>query len=373
MARKRRTVRSGVEKLKPYEPGRPMSLVRRELGLDDVIKLASNECPYPPFPRALAAMKKAVDHVNRYPDDNATFLKEKLSTFMKVPVDRIMIGHGSNELIRLLAEVVLEPGDEAVMASPSFVVYPHAVKITGATPVEVPLKEDRHDLEAMLAAVNEKTKMVFVCNPNNPSGTFVGRGELESFLGKLNKNIVVVMDEAYFELVTDDSYPDGLDYIEERRPIVVLRTFSKVYGLAGCRVGYGVAPGELVQAVNRVRDAFNVGTVGLIGAIFSLDCREEVAERRRLNAEGLSYLAGEFERLGLSYIPSQTNFIMVDVGDADRRVTNALVKGGVIVRPGDALGYYGYIRVSVGTPAENERFVSALERVLDSERVGLEA
>ena len=361
----RTILRKGIEDLTPYEPGRPMSVVKRELGLADVIKLASNECPYPPFPRALAAMKKAAERVNRYPDDNSTFLKEKLSSFLKVPALNVMIGHGSNELIRLLAEVILEPGDEAVMASPSFVVYPHAVKITGATPIEVPLGEHRHDLKAMLRAVGDRTKMVFICNPNNPTGTIVYREELEDFLKEIGDDVVVVIDEAYYELVDDPGYPNGLEYFNGERPIVVLRTFSKVYGLAGCRVGYGVAPEWLVQAVNRVKDAFNVGTVGQIGAIFSLDCQDEVAERRRLNRDGLAYLVREFFRLNLAYIPSFANFIMVNVGDEDRKVTEALLKAGVIVRPADIFGYSGWIRVSVGTPEENERFISALERVLN--------
>ncbi|MHB0977209.1 MAG: histidinol-phosphate transaminase [Candidatus Aquicultorales bacterium] len=369
----RKTIRQGVEKLKPYEPGKPMSLVRRDLGLDEVIKLASNECPYPPFPKVVKAMQKAVGFVNRYPDDNGTFLKEKLSDFLKVPVENLMIGHGSNELIRLLAEVILEPGDEAVMASPSFVVYPHAVKITGATPVEVPLVEDRHDLEGMKAAITEKTKMVFICNPNNPTGTTVNKDEVEKFLREIDEDIVVVLDEAYFELIDDPNYPDGIKYTNNERPIVVLRTFSKVYGLAGCRIGYGVAPEEIVQAVNKVRDAFNVGTVGQIGAIFSLDCRAEVKERRRLNQQGLAYLTNEFMRLRVGFIPSQANFIMANVGDEDRRIWNALLNEGVITRPGDVFGYYGWIRVSVGTPEENERFVSVLETVLEKERVELEA
>lgn len=369
----RKLIRNGIEKLTPYEPGRPVSQVKRELGLDDVIKLASNECPYPPFPRALAAMRKAAGHVNRYPDDNATFLKEKLGNFLEVPVTNIMVGHGSNELIRLIAEAVLDPGDEAVMAKPSFVVYPHAVKLVGGVPIEVPLADHRHDLKAMRDAVTDKTKLVFVCNPNNPTGTIVAREELEEFLGVIDKDIVVVMDEAYFELVADDSYPDGLDYVEKNRPVVVLRTFSKVYGLAGCRIGYGVASEELVQAVNRVRDAFNTGTIGQIGAIFSLDCQDEVAERRELNLAGVEYLESEFARLGLEFVPTRTNFIMVDVGDEDRKVMKALMREGVIVRPGDVFGYYGWVRVSVGTPEENERFISALEEVLDRERVGSEA
>lgn len=358
-------IRQEVDTLKPYEPGRPISQVKRDLGLEDVIKLASNECPYPPFPQAETAMREAVHYVNRYPDGGSTFLKEKLAAHLNVSAARLMIGHGSNELIRLLANVILRKGDEAVMANPSFVVYPMVVKLMAAKPVEVPLAEYRHDLAAMLKAVTKKTKLVFICNPNNPTGTIVYRSEVDEFMSKLPENIVVVFDEAYFELVDSAQYPNGLDYLDGERPVVVFRTFSKVYGLAGCRIGYGIAPEFLVEAVNKAREPFNVNSVAQIGALFSLGAQDEVERRKRLNFEARDYLYGEFERLGLDYVPTEANFILVDVGRSGRKVWDALMRRGVIVRPGDIFGYPTHLRVTIGTPEENQRFVSELEGILE--------
>jgi len=363
-------LRRGLEQLIPYEPGRPISLVEKELGIEEAIKLASNESPYKPFPKVVEAMREAVLELNRYPDGGSTFLREKIAAKLGVPASRIMVGSGSNELLRLLANVLLNPEDEAVMANPSFIVYPTVVKLMNARAVEVPLKDHRHDLDAMADAITERTKIVFVCNPNNPTGTIITRDELDKFLSKIPEDIVVVLDEAYFELVRDDSYPNGMDYINGNRPVVVFRTFSKVYGLAGCRVGYGIAPEFLVKAVNKVREPFNVSTIAQVGALFSLDCDEDVEERSRLNDEGLKYLYGEFEKHGLDYIPSHANFVLVDVGANGRQVSNELMKKGVIVRSGDIFGYPGHIRVSVGTPDENARFIEELVNVLQDFRKG---
>ena len=357
-------LRRGLEGLIPYEPGRPISVVEKELGIEEAIKLASNESPYQPFPQVIEAMQQAVFEVNRYPDGGCTFLREKLADRLGVTPSMIMVGSGSNELLRLLANVLLNPEDEAVMANPSFIVYPTVVKLMNAKPVEVPLKDYRHDLDAMAAAINERTKMVFICNPNNPTGTMVTRDEVEAFMAKIPTDVVVVLDEAYFELVRDEDYPNGLDYIAGERPVVVFRTFSKVYGLAGCRIGYGIAPEFIIQAINKVREPFNVSTIAQVGAFVSLDCTAEVEERSLLNDDGLRYLCQEFARLSLDYVPSHANFVLLDVGVDGRALSNELMKRGVIVRSGDIFGYPQHIRVSVGTPGENARFISELENVL---------
>ena len=357
-------IRRGLEDIKPYEPGRPIELVEKELGITEAIKLASNESPYAPFPKVLEAMRESLLDVNRYPDGGSTFLREGLSNKLGVPASRIMVGQGSNELLRLLANVLLDPGDEAVMADPSFIVYPTVTKLMNAKPILVPLKDHAHDLDAMAKAITPRTKMVFICNPNNPTGTIVTRDEVERFIESVPEDVVIVFDEAYFELVRDNNYPNGMDYINEDRPIVVLRTFSKVHGLAGCRIGYGIAPEFIITAVNKVREPFNVTSVAQAGALASLECDTAVEERSRLNTQGLEYLYKEFKRMGLDYIPSHANFILVDIGIDDRMMSLELMKRGIIVRSGDIFGYPKYFRVTVGTPEENKRFIGELEALL---------
>ncbi|MHB8841730.1 MAG: histidinol-phosphate transaminase [Candidatus Aquicultor sp.] len=357
-------IRRGLEDIKPYESGRPIELVEKELGITEAIKLASNESPYAPFPKVLEAMRESLLDVNRYPDGGSTFLREGLSNKLGVPASRIMAGQGSNELLRLLANVLLDPGDEAVMADPSFIVYPTVTKLMNAKPILVPLKDHAHDLNAMAKAITPRTKMVFICNPNNPTGTIVTRDEVERFLASVPKDVVIVFDEAYFELVRDNNYPNGMDYINDDRPVVVLRTFSKVHGLAGCRIGYGIAPEFIIAAVNKVREPFNVTSVAQAGALASLECDAEVEERSHLNTEGLEYLYKEFRRMGLDFIPSHANFILVDIGIDDRMMSLELMKRGIIVRSGDIFGYPKYFRVTVGTPEENKRFIGELEALL---------
>lgn len=361
-------IRYGLEDIKPYEPGRPIELVEKELGITEAIKLASNESPYGPFPRVIEAMKDALFNANRYPDGGSTFLREKIAAKLNVSPSKVMVGHGSNELLRLLANVLLNPGDEAVMATPSFIVYPTVVKLMHARAVEVPLKGHRHDLEAMADAVTDKTKIIFICNPNNPTGTIVTRDEVERFMERIPKDVVVVFDEAYYELVKAHDYPNGLDFVGGKNPVVVLRTFSKVYGLAGCRIGYGIAPEFIIEAVNKVREPFNVNSVGQAGALRCLDCDEEVKERQNLNDEGLAFLYKEFSRLGLSYIPSHANFVLVDIGMNDRATSAMLMKRGIIVRSGDIFGYPNYLRVTVGKPDENVKFIEHLEDIVKSRK-----
>jgi len=360
--------RSELDGLRPYSPGKPISDVKRELGLKKVIKLASNESPYPPFSEAIEAIWSARNEVYRYPDGGCVELKNKLAKFLNVSETNLMIGNGSNELLRLLAQVCLNPGDEAIMANPSFIVYPTVTKIMNGVCREIPLKNHRHDLVKMLDAVNDKTKIIFICNPNNPTGTIATKPEVDDFLRKVPDGVMVVFDEAYFEYVDNKDYPNGLDYFSEEKQIVILRTFSKIYGLAGCRIGYGIASQPIVSAVNKIREPFNVNHLAQVAAMASLGCENQVKERKKLNIEQKFYLYKTFDEMGLDYVKSEANFILVDVKQNSRKVFDQLLRKGIIVRTGDIFGpdYENYIRVTIGTPEENKKFIKALREVLSS-------
>ncbi|MDO8885297.1 histidinol-phosphate transaminase [Candidatus Oleimmundimicrobium sp.] len=361
-------LRSELDILKSYSPGKPISDVKRELGLKEVIKLASNESPYPPFPEAIEAIWSARNEAYRYPDSGCVELKNKLASFLDVLESNLMIGNGSNELLRLLAQVCLNPGDEVIMANPSFIVYPTVTKIMNGVCREIPLKNHKHDLVKILDAVNDKTKIVFICNPNNPTGTIVTKTEVEDFLRNVPDGVMVVFDEAYFEYVDNKNYPNGLDYFSEDKQIVVLRTFSKIYGLAGCRIGYGIASRSIVSAVNKIREPFNVNHLAQVAAMASLGCKNQVKERKKLNLEQKFYLYKAFDEMGLDYVKSEANFILVDVKKDSREVFDKLLYKGIIIRTGNIFGldYEDYIRVTIGTPEENKKFIKALREVLSS-------
>ncbi|MDP3013249.1 MAG: histidinol-phosphate transaminase [Candidatus Subteraquimicrobiales bacterium] len=367
--------RRELDEIKPYEPGKSIEEVQRELKLDGVVKLASNETSLPPFPEAVKAMESVLCGVNRYPDDNCLTLKDKLSIFLRVPVENMMIGHGSNELIKLIAQALLYPEDEAIMSTPSFAFYEMAVKIMGGVCQAVPLKNFRHDLESILERINSKTKLIMLDIPNNPVGTIVYQDELDKFLAKVPEEVVIILDQAYFEYVEDKRCPDGLNYFRnedeslataKQKIIIVLRTFSKVYSLAGCRIGYGVAPKFLVEVVNKIREPFDVNSIAQAGALASLDCPDEVEKRRLLNLKQKRYLYDGLRWLGVEFIPTEGNFIFINLRQDSRKVFDKLLFEGVIVRTGDifGLGYENYIRVSIGTPEENKKFVEALRKVL---------
>lgn len=361
--------RPQIMAIKPYVPGKPIEEVERELGISDVIKLASNENPLGPSPLAVEAMKKALDNVHRYPDGNCFYLKQALARFWGVTPDHLFVGNGSDEIIKLIAEAFLSEGEEAVMGHPSFSEYDFAVKIMGGQSVFVPLKNNTYDLEAMAKAVTEKTKLVFVCNPNNPTGTIVKKAEVDKLLAALPDHVITVIDEAYYEYVGDSDYPDSLEYVRANKNVIVLRTFSKIYGLAGLRVGYGIAKPELVSLLMRVREPFNVNLLGQAAAIAALEDREHVERSRRANEEGKEYLYREFERMGLAYAPTETNFIWLVIRADCRKVFNKLLKRGVIVRTGDIFDAPDVIRVTIGTMEQNRRFIVNLEEVLKEEGV----
>ncbi len=346
-----------------YEPGKPIEEVARELGLDPagIIKLASNENPFGPSPRALAVAQQALVHGELYPDGGCFALRQKLAAARGLGADQFIVGNGSNEIIELLGHALLRPGDEVVMGAPAFVVYKLVTLVFGAKAVEVPLVNHRHDLARLAAAITPRTRMVYVCSPNNPTGTANAEAELLAFARALPDHVVAVFDEAYAEYV--EPAPDLRPLIREGRKVVCLRTFSKIYGLASLRIGYGYAAPEIVALLNRVRQPFNVNAIAQAAAIAALDDREFAAKCVHENRAGLGQLEAGFKALGREYVPSVANFILVHVGDG-LRVFEALQRRGVIVRPVKSYGMPEWIRVTVGTHAQNERLLAELKTAL---------
>ncbi len=342
-----------------YEPGKPIEYVARELGLEPagIVKLASNENPWGPSPRAIDAAKLALEHGELYPDGGCFALRHKLAAKWEMGADQFVIGNGSNEIIELLGHVFLGEGDEVVMGAPAFVVYKLVTLLFGAKAVEVPLKEWRHDLPAMLAAITPHTKLVFVCSPNNPTGTANSEAELLAFARALPEHVIGVFDEAYAEFV--ENAPDLRTLISERRKVIFLRTFSKIYGLASLRVGYGYGGAELCAWLNRVRQPFNVNAIAQAAAIAAMDDHAFAEKTARENRLGLTYLENACGALGLEVVPSVANFLLVRVGDG-MRIFDGLQRKGIIVRPVKSYGLSEWVRITVGTREQNDRLLSAL-------------
>jgi histidinol-phosphate aminotransferase len=349
--------------LAAYPPGMPLEELEREYGITGSIKLASNENPFGPSPRALEAIQQALRTLHRYPDGSGFYLRRALAERLGVAADAVILGNGSNEIIELVTRAFLRPGDEAVMGDQAFIIYQMVVRAAGAVPRPVPLKRYTHDLDAFAQAITPATRLVFLANPNNPTGTIYKRDEWEDFLHTLPSTVVVVADDAYADFVEDPEYPDSLTYQRRGRFLVTLRTFSKIYGLAGLRIGYGVGPLELIEVLNRIRQPFNVNGLAQVAALAALDDHEHVARTRANNHQGLAYLRAACERLGRPYVPSWANFLLIDVGDG-ARVYEALLRRGVIVRPMDVYSMPHHLRVTVGLPEENQRFVESLAEVL---------
>ena len=355
--------RPSVSGLTPYQPGKPVEDVQRELGLARVIKLASNEGPFGPFPAAVEALARSVADLNRYPDGGAWRLRHALAERFGVSFEEVAVGAGADGLIDCLSQATLDPGDAIVCGWPSFASYPIDAAKQGAVAVKAPLREDRYDLDAMLEAVTDRTRLVFVCLPNNPTGTTNTRAELEAFLDRVPEGVLVVVDQAYFEYVDDPDYPDAIEHYKAGRPVAVLRTFSKIYGLAGLRIGYMVASPTVVTAANKVKRAFDVSSAAQEAALASLDNTDELRRRRRLNADSRAQLAAILESAGLSPAgPAVGNFLYVETGADTRPLFEALLAEGVIVRPLHGFGAPTAIRVSCGTADENEYFAGALAR-----------
>ncbi len=353
-----------VAALRPYEPGKPIEEVQRELGIGEPAKLASNENPAGPSPMAVAAIKAALNDLHRYPDGSSWSLRHKIAAKHRVPPERIFMGSGSCEILNLLVYLFLRPGLNAVIAEHSFVIYQLAIAASGGAAKVVPLRPDYvFDLDAMAAAIDERTRLVFLGNPNNPTGTIYRKAEWRRFLQRVPERVVIVADEAYFEFVRDFDYPDSLEDHDGRRMLVTLRTFSKIFGLAGLRVGYAVAREDVTRLLNSVRQPFNITSLGQVAVEAGMDDHEHVRRTLKINADGMAYLEREFGRLGLPFLPSQANFILVEVGDG-HAVYEKLLREGVIVRPMNGYGLPRHVRVSVGLAEENRRMIAALERVL---------
>jgi histidinol-phosphate aminotransferase len=352
-----------IQRLRPYVPGKPIEEVQREYGLTDVVKLASNENPLGPSPRALEAIHSSLGSaLALYPDGSCYALVNALAARWQVQPENLVVGNGSDEIIHYLGLAYLRPGDEVLTGTPSFVQYEAAALLNQAEFVAVPLKDHRFDLDAMAERLTDRTRLVFIANPNNPTGTMVGRRVVERFLQRCPEQAIVVMDEAYFEYVDDPEYPNSWDYVREGRNVVILRTFSKIYALAALRVGYGMARPEIIRAVHQVREPFNVNSLAQVAAIASLEDAEQVPRSRDANTAGKEYLYAEFRRLGLPYVETQANFVLVNVNRPCQPVYEALLRRGVIVRV--LRGLPTHLRVTIGTMPDNQRFIQALEAVL---------
>jgi histidinol-phosphate aminotransferase len=357
---------SGVRGLSPYQPGKPIEELQREYGIDDVIKVASNENPLGPSPGALAALAPAtLADLHRYPDGNGFALKQALAARLSVPAAGITLGNGSNDVLELLARAFVTPGDEVIFSEHAFAVYPIVTQAVGGRAVVTRAVNYGHDLDAMRAVVGERTRLIFVANPNNPTGTWVRADTLRRFVESLPQTVIVVVDEAYFEFVSEPDYPDCVRWVEAMPNLVVTRTFSKIHGLAGLRVGYGISHPQVADILNRVRQPFNVNSLALAAATAALADDTHVRRSADNNRLGMRQLVEGFERLGLEYIPSVGNFVCVRVKEA-AAVYEKLLRRGVIVRPIANYGLPDHLRITVGLPAENSRFLAALAAAIGS-------
>jgi len=352
----------------PYEPGKPVEELERELGIHDAVKLASNENPLPPSDRVQQAIIAALPHLNRYPDGSGYYLRQAIAKKHGFTPDQVVLGNGSNDLIELVVRAFMRPGDEAVVPHPSFVVYPMIVQAVGGIRVMVMLRDYRLDLEAMARAITPHTKVVFIANPNNPTATIVTADEVEHFMARVPERTIVIFDEAYMEFAHGPDFPETLSLIRQGRKVVVLRTLSKAASLAGLRLGYAIADADAVALMNRIRQPFNVNSLAQVAALAALEDENHVVECVRMIDAGKAYLTDEFRTLGLKTVPSRANFILVDVGRSAADIYQKLLHEGVIVRPMTAFGMETALRISVGTPDENRRLVKGLRTALGARR-----
>ena len=355
---------AGVRALQPYEPGKPIDELERELGVHNIVKLASNENPLGPSKQAIAALQRELAELNLYPDGNAFNLKQALSRVLDVDPAKLTIGNGSSDILDFVLRAFVTTEHEVMFAEHAFAMYPILTRIVGAKPVMVKARNWGHDLEAMAAAITDATRVVFIANPNNPTGTWLTKDALVSFLDRIPDEILVVLDEAYFEYVEEPDYPNGVQIVTSYPNLVVTRTFSKVYGLAGLRIGYGVSSPELADYLNRVRPPFNANQLALVAAEHALKDTDHLRNSVELNRIGMEQLVAAFEQLGIEYIPSVGNFISAKMPRSGKAVFDALLHEGVIVRPVDNYGMPDYLRVTIGTEEENNKFISALNKVL---------
>jgi histidinol-phosphate aminotransferase len=352
-----------LREIKVYEPGKPIEETARELGLDPnaIIKLASNENPLGPSPKAMEAMHDALEKGHLYPDGGGFCLCKAVAMKLGVAPENIILGNGSNEVLEFLGHAFLNPGDDVVTSQYAFIVYKLIATSFGAHTIEVPTSDYQQDLDGMLAAITPKTRLIFVPNPNNPTGTLLSQRAIDDFMSRLTENVIVVFDEAYFEFL--DRPPDTLRFVREGRNIVVLRTFSKIHGLAGLRIGYAVGPADLVQVLHKTRQPFNVNSIAQIGALAALEDDGHLQETKRVIDEGRAYLREEFSKMKIRFVPGTANFVMVNVGDG-HAIFDKLLEQGIIVRPLRGYGLPEWVRISIGTMEENKKLVAALKKVM---------
>ncbi|MEM2340394.1 MAG: histidinol-phosphate transaminase [Candidatus Bathyarchaeia archaeon] len=354
-------VKPELRDLEVYKPGKPIEEVKRELGLREVVKLASNENPFGPSPRALEALMEALPNINRYPEGGCYYLRKRLSEKLGVGEDRLIFGNGSDELIVMAIRAFADKGDEILTATPTFLIYRIAAKAEGLKVKEVPLRGYRYDLEAMASQIGPRTRLIFISNPNNPTGTYVSKGEVEAFLDSVPSDCLVFFDEAYFEYAHRDGgdYPDSLQY-QARGNIITARTFSKIHGLAGLRIGYAVSSPEVIELMNKVREPFNVNSLAQVAALAALDDEEYLAWVREMTEAGKSQLYRGLEELGIAYVPSAANFVLIELGPKAKEICDELLRAGIVVRYMGPWGLPGHARVTVGRREENEAFLREL-------------
>lgn len=355
--------RDAIDKLQPYIPGKPIAEVQRELGIEDVIKMASNENPLGPSPKAMSAMRKTIDQVNFYPEGSCYELRKAVAAKLEITEDNLIFGNGSDELLLLISQVFVNPLDEIIQADPklTFVEYRAVSLVSDASPVFVDMKDYAFDLEAMAEKINEKTKLIFIANPNNPTGTIVTKEKVEEFLAKVPEDVIVVFDEAYYEYVENADYPETINYVKEGKNIIILRTFSKIYGLAGLRVGYGIAKKEIIALMEKARQPFNVNSLAQTGATAALKDIKFVEESKKVNNVGKRFLYDSLDVNNITYVPTEANFIFIDLKIDAKEAADKLMKKGVIVRP---IGTGTTIRVTIGTEEQNKRFINTLKKVI---------
>jgi histidinol-phosphate aminotransferase len=358
--------RKGILDIKPYIPGKPTGEVKRELGLHDVIKLASNENPLGPSPLAVKAIQEAADHIHFYPDAESYELASALSKSLEVAPDQLIFGNGGEEIVTLIGKAFINEGEHCIIPHPAFDAYETVVRIMGGVLCFSPLKEYRIDLDDMAKRIDDRTKLVFICNPMNPTGTIVSRDEVDAFLQQAPSEALVVLDEAYCDFVSDAGYPDGIDYVRQGRNVIVLRTFSKVYGLGGIRIGYAVSRPEVIRLLRQVKEPFNVNVLAQIAALAALRDHEHLERTTRLIHREKAFLYGELSAMGLKFIPTEANFIFIDLGLDSRVVFQRMLERGIIVRPGDIWGLPQFIRLTIGTREQNQRVARALRDILNA-------
>lgn len=358
--------RNALRNMKPYSPGKPIWEVQQELGIEKVVKLASNENPLGPSPKGVEALLACLQEIHRYPDAATKGLNEVIAAQLALLPDQLIVTNGADELIKLVAEAYLEAGDEIVVPQPTFSEYEFGAHLMGATPVVVPLDEQYgYRVDDLLSAVTERTKIVYLCSPNNPTGTYVPKADLERLLDRLPKRVLVMFDAAYSHYASADDYTDGLEYVRRGYPIIVLQTFSKIYGLAGIRIGFGAASSDIISSILRVKEPFNVNALAQAAAKAAITDVEHVEASRRLNEEGREQLYEAFRKLGLHFTESMANFILLELGPNAKILYEQLLRKGVIVRYGIGWGLPEYIRVTVGTKEDNEFFIEQLSSLLD--------